>query len=255
MEQEKKIKGGVIIMGSLFWEDENNAIQEKADICKGKNRREWRNSYLDLKLTEKTKIPILYGRCSSSRKCTYTMVFSNLALDKESYGLVIPYKSEIDFSNYLNFKRQAQILADIEGISKDGNRLRKSWGCIGLYINPKSTFSSIIAKNWQTLRLTDSEYQKKATQYRLKEGYDASLLTDDYLLSKECSINTDIDFLYFTYIKPEHRNKKEQRFPTPQEIAEEMLRSGYQTYFCQNRASGIITAEDNEIISYLNVKK
>ncbi|MBI4930047.1 MAG: hypothetical protein HY841_04730 [Bacteroidetes bacterium] len=72
------------------------------------------------------------------------------------------------------------------------------------------------------------------------------------------TIAKDFDFLLCTYILPKHKNIKKDNnneYPEPKEIAQEMLASGYQTYFCQNRASGIVTCDDEEIISYLSGNK
>lgn len=255
-EVENTIKGGVIIIGSLFWENEKNSINDEESKALAEKREKWRNTYLDLDLDKKEnhRLPIRYGRCSSSRKCTYTMVFSSLALNTQSFGLAIPYKSEIDFSNYLHFERQAKILANVEGISKNnGNRLRKSWGCIGIYIKPNSSHSPIINNHWDNLRMTDSEYTNKfAKNYMFGNlNGDYSLLDDNYRLKPEVSINTDIDFLFFTYIRAEHRNKTIENYPTPQEIAEEINRSGYKTYFEKNKSSDITTFEDNDIDSFI----
>jgi hypothetical protein len=253
-EEQNKIKGGVILIGSLRWENEIKAIQDSESKALAKKRENWRNAYLDLDKEERHELPIRYGRCSSSRKCTYTMVFSRLALNLKSVGLAIPYKSEIDFSNYLHFERQAKILADVEGISKNNdNRLRKSWGCIGSYINPNSPHIQIINNHWDNLRMTDNEYaNKSAASYRFRnlQG-DNSLLEANYQLSQAVQINTTIDFLFFTYIKPEHRNKTIENYPTPQETAEEINRSGYATYFEENKNSGITTFEDNDIDSFI----
>ncbi|CAN5491352.1 hypothetical protein BH10ACI1_BH10ACI1_27360 [soil metagenome] len=256
-EEENKIKGGVIIIGSLFWEDKDNAIQEKESIDLAEKRKEWRETYLDLDKKEICKLPIRYGRCSSSRKCTYTMVFSSLALNKESSGLVIPYKEEISFSKYSNFEEQAKKLAIVEGISK-GNiiRLKRLWGCIAIYINPTSTDSTKTKINdyWNRLKLTDGEYAKQfASDYKFENlDGDHSLLDINYCLREEVEIDTKIDFLFFTYIKAEHRKldadgKTMQDYPIPKEIAEEINRSGYKTYFEENKKSGITTFEDINI--------
>ena len=245
---EKSIKGGVIIIGSLRWENEQNAIQEKTSKNVAIKRAHWRDTNLDLENEERHKLPIKYGRCSSTRRCTYTMVFSNLALEKESHGLVIPYKKEIDFNNYVNFEQQALLLADVEGISKGNNKLLKEWGCIGLYVNPKSNHINKIKSNWEILKLIDNNYNKESKQYRIEDDL---LLEKDYTLSSDCLIETGLDFLFFTYIKPQHRNSEINVFPTSQEIADEINRSGYKTYFEENRKCGIITFEDEEIKRYL----
>ena|ERR1035437_5817998 len=251
MKTEENIKGGVIITGSLRWENEQNAIQEQTSKDLAINREQWRNTYLDLINEKKHRLPIRSGRCSSTRRYTYTMVFSNLALEKECYGLIVPYKKEIDFNNYLNFERQALLLADVEAISKGDNKLRKEWGCIGLYLNPNSKNIDLIMRNWNTLKSTDDEYKKNAEQYRFEKVYDSSLLNKDYTLSSVCAIGTDLDFLFFTYIKPHHRNNIRKVFPTPKEIADEIIRSGYDTYFEENRNCGITTFEDDKIKEYL----
>jgi len=258
-EEDNKIRGGVINIGSLFWEDKDKAIQDEESIKLAEKRKKWRETYLNLddKREKRHQLPIRYGRCSSSRKCTYTMVFSSLALNKESFGLVIPYKEEIDFSNYINFERQAQKLAEVEGISKGDNRLRKHWGCIGIYINSHSTKVKIdiLNSHWESLRLTDGEYAKldpaKIRFYELEKEGDFSLLDESYRLKSEVEINTDIDFLFFLYMKAEHRNKTIKTYPTPQEIAEEINRSGYKTYFEENKNSGITTFEDKDIEQFL----
>ena len=123
-----------------------------------------------------------------------------------------------------------------------------------MYINPNSVHSPIINNHWDNLRMTDGEYATKfAKHYRFRNlNGDYSLLDDYYCLKSEVKINTDIDFLFFLYMRAEHRNKTIENYPTPQEIAEEMLRSGYATYFNENINSGITTSDDVAIKSFLN---
>lgn len=266
-EEENKIKGGVIIISSLIWEDKDKAIQEEESIKLAEKRKDWRENYLDLddEREKRHKLPICYGRCSSSRKCTYTMVFSSLALKENGFGLVIPYKEKIDFSKYFNFEEQGRILAAVEGISKGNDkRLKRLWSCIGLYINPKSTDSTKTKINdyWAKLKSTDSKYEEQsANDYKFENlDGDYSLLDDDYCLKPEVVIDTDIDFLFFTYTKAEHRklgsNRETiQNYPTPQEIAEEINRSCYATYFKENINSKIRTFQDTDINSFLDLDK
>ena len=243
----------MIIIGSLFWETENNAINDADSKSLAKKREEWRETYLNLNAKKIHNLPIRYGRTSSSRKCTYTMVFSSLALNENSFGIIVPYKNEIDFSNYLHFERQAKILADVEGISKGENRLRKSWGCIGIYINPNSNHSEFIKKHWDNLKMTDREYSTKfAKHYRFSDlTEDISLLKDDYSLTDEVKIDTEIDFLFLTYIRAKHRNENINNYPTPKEIAEEINRSDYKTYFEENINNQITTFQDEDIKTFL----
>jgi len=55
----------------------------------------------------------------------------------------------------------------------------------------------------------------------------------------------------FTYIQPKHRNESLEAYPTAIEIAEEINRTGYETYFYKNIENKIFTALDNEVIEKL----
>ena len=52
---------GILIIGSLLWD---------------KRQQAWRNARLDMASIDSVTAPIRYGRLSSSRGNTYTMVFS-----------------------------------------------------------------------------------------------------------------------------------------------------------------------------------
>ncbi|MBI4930046.1 MAG: hypothetical protein HY841_04725 [Bacteroidetes bacterium] len=116
--KKEEIKGGVIIIGSLFWEDEKNCM--KGEKAKGKRRKKWRNDNLNIDKTKPIPLPVSYGRCSSSRLCTYTMVLSSAYNNKVGQGLVVPFKKEIDFSQENILKEQVGNLALAEGIYKKG---------------------------------------------------------------------------------------------------------------------------------------
>ncbi len=251
MEEIERIRGGVIIIGSLFWEDKDNAIQEKESIFLAEKRKEWRETYLNLNEKKIHKLPIRYGRCSSSRKCTYTMVFSREVLGKQSGGLVIPYKDEIDFSAFDGFEKQAKELAHVEGISKvNENRLRRTFGCIGIYINPLSANSRKVRNYWRRLKTNDTQYQNNPKHFNPTN--DSPLIRRNYCLVSTVVINTKLDFLFFCYMRVDHQNlrndgKPERKYPSPYEIAGQINRSGYRTYFEENVKNGITTFEDSVI--------
>ena len=182
------------------------------------------------------------------------MVFSREALGKDSSGLVLPYRSEIDFVDYLHFERQARILADVEGISRNNdNRLRKKWGCIGIYVNPHTLHFAKIMNHWNSLKLTDTKYKTSPKYY----NPEVPLIDSSYCLVSDVQIKTDIDFLFYSYIRVEHREldsdrRPMRRYPLPQEIAEEINRTGYRTYFDENKKSGITTFQDKDINQFVN---
>ncbi|MDZ4341070.1 MAG: hypothetical protein U1E51_01365, partial [Candidatus Binatia bacterium] len=97
--------GGVIIIGSLLWDD-------------NKGRKAWRQDYLRPK---DTKIPvplkIRYGRESESRNCTYTMIFSNHPTTELGQGYVWGFKENSKIEGML--EKQAIALAKVEGICTD----------------------------------------------------------------------------------------------------------------------------------------
>ena len=251
---DKQIKGGVIIIGSLRWEDEINAIQEEDQKKLGKERRMWRERVLDLGNIKAIALPIRYGRSSKSRKCTYTMVFSSTAHTHKATGLIVPYNKNIDFRNYNHFKNQALDFAKVEGIKKKEDKLIKKWGCIGIYINTSSIHCDLIKQYWLDLKNIDEDYLKiNSSSYCFSElEGEYSLLNDDFTLSSEVRIETNLDFLFFNYIKPEHRDQKKERYPTPEEIANEIICSGYKTYFEKNNDYGITTANDTLIRNLIN---
>ncbi len=253
---DQQIKGGVIVIGSLGWEDEINAIQEDEQIKLGQKRRLWRETVLDLGNIKTIVVPIRYGRSSKTRKCTYTMVFSSTALTHKATGLIIPYNNNIDFADYSNFKDQALRLAEVEGIKKSKDKLIKNWGCIGVYINPTSIHGNLIRDHWRDLKRLNADYaQMNSTSYcftGLENEY--SLLNEDFTLRTNVKVETKLDFLFFIYIKPEHRNKGDQRYPTPEEIGNEIIGSGYKTYFEKNNDYGITTDDDVTIKQIINNK-
>ncbi len=82
---------------------------------------------------------------------------------------------------------------------------------------------------------------------------DGSFLAQNFQIDIKIAI-IDFDFLLLTYMQPKHRIlslNHQQKYPNSQEIAEEMKRTGYSTYFCQNRVSGIITSDDEEIFKHI----
>ena len=236
----RHIRGGVIIIGSLFWEtgDKKNTIQEKKPKELGQFRKKWREENLHLAEKKTIPLPIRYGRCSSTRKCTYTMVFSETVLQNLGQGLIIPFNKKFDFSKYITLKEQAILLAKAEGIievtKKQEKQLYKKWGCIAVYINKNSEYKEVIKKYWEKLiKLKTSKYDINGIE-RFEFANNSPLINDKFMLSENVQVDTDLDFLLFTYIQPKHRNESLEAYPTAIEIAEEINRTGYETYFYKN---------------------
>jgi hypothetical protein len=144
--QATEIKGGVIIQGSLFWENEQNCLPSDT---KGKDRKVWRESYLQMTSEFPIPFPIRYGRSSSTRLCSYTMVASREYYEQNKNGQakVVPYITPFNENSLLGITNQIQQLAKVEGIWKESNRrFANDWGAITIWINPKSNKQPILEK-------------------------------------------------------------------------------------------------------------
>jgi hypothetical protein len=257
-KEENKIKGGVIIMGSLFWENEKNCVEGKES--EGKARREWRESNLELSKTQSIRIPCRYGRFSGkgNRKETYTMVLSREYLEKLGTALVVPFNSLFSLKEDAEKEKiyeQMIKLSDVEGIYKSPNNLlAKDWAAITIWINPNSVYYDEIKKYWQVDIIGNSNNGYTDKNYGWSDG---SLLDKNFQL--QLPIDVDFDFLICTYILPRYKKNDEdkhrertlsQGYPTPEMIGKAIKNSGYSSYLFQNRISGIVTADDDEIFKH-----
>lgn len=259
------IKGGVLFLGSLFWEDEHNAIQTKQSSKDlGKARRERRKDFLVINKNsvQQVPLPIGYGRESGSRDNTFTMVLTRHYWNNQGKGLIAPYIDRINFSNLNSFKAQVKSLAFCEGIYTNKNKnFVANWNtgasAVAIYINPESSDEkqNKIKENWNRI-IKDNNgnyingYNKPISDFTW--GNEASLLNADYTLSSDLIIKTNLDFLFLTYMQPNYKNPQNQEdYPTAKIIGEAM--KTYSTYFFQNNISKLITADDDEI--FKNIPK
>ena len=258
MNKSDTIKGGVIIIGSLIWENEHNAIPDKGSKKLGKYRREWREKNLDVSNIQIIPLPIRYGRCSSGRHHTYTMVLSREYLNNnQGAGLIVPFKKQFIQNKLQQVTTQLKYLSIAEGIitQEEKNRFAALWGGIAIWINPKSKFKIQIENYWQNV-ITKPKYKYREKSYAWADG---TLLDDSFRLQLE--INTDCDFLVCTYILPKYKKgdndsdanqNMKQGYPNPKMLNEAIQKSKYSTYFCQNRVNNIVTVDDNEIFDNRN---
>ena len=226
-----EFKGGSIIIGSLLWD-------------KAPKRIKWRKLYLqDLENKIPVKVKICYGRKSSSRKDTYTMVFSNHPKIEFGNAYILPFIELI--KNAKQLESQAFAMASAEGLwKKEKPSLNKSWGTVGLLINPKLKNSrnlEIIKERWSHIY---SEYDLKPSKYIIDK--EPSIINENGFLSLDWTDEMEnFDFLIATLTEP---NKS---LPKAKEIAERMNEKGYNEYFLNNNKYGIYTFQDEEIIKYL----
>jgi len=233
-----KIKGGVIIIGSLIWEDHLN--NKKADNI----RKEWRRQNL-INQPTLTKVPIRYGRESQTREDTYTMIFSKSCEDNLGQGLILPFNQDI--ITFEGLERQAIALAIAEGIYKADNlRLTSNWGSVGLLINPKLNETDFASKELIQKKWADIYHSYSDTfiddNYKTNDE-NSSPITQDGFLNITWQTEMDaFDLLVATPVIP-----KPKSLLTANDIAKRMIDKNYQTYFQSNKWHRIATAVDDEI--------
>lgn len=238
-----RLKGGVIIIGSLIWED--HLCNTKRDNI----RKDWRAQYLRDKPVL-TKVPIRYGRESQTRRDTYTMVFSKSCENTLGQGLILSFNEDVISFEVL--ERQAIALAIAEGIFKEDNlRFTSNWGSVALLINPKlkeKDFAShaLIEKKWIDIYHSYRE-TFVANNYKAKDESDSAITQDGFLnISWQAEMN-EFDLLVATPVIP-----KPKSLLDPAEIAQRMIDKDYQTYFQNNKKNGIITSADETIQQQLH---
>lgn len=231
------LKGSVIIIGSLLWDN--------------KVRCEWRKRSLDV-LENKIPLPvrIRYGRESGEKRhYTYTMIFSNHPTTGLGQGFIVRLKNKIENEEML--KEQAIALAKAEGIWIDKQHfLGKNWGAVGLLVNEKKLYADLIKSIWmqlfQEFRCDQSQCRYDHTKYCISDELPV-IDKDGFLHIDWTPEMNDFDFLIATPTAPNPR-----RALSAKEIAEKMIQRNYRVYFDNNRASNITTFQDDDILKKLH---
>ena len=237
---ELMLNGGVLIIGSLYWQDHKDKIGD--DI-----RKSWRSKNLNINKSVDTSVPIKYGRFSGTKakgNQTYTMVFDN-SLDESQYGnaKIVPLINQI-----ISIEQLIGITKELSGIEGGNQNFIKGddevWCICSILFNPKidqSQKEDILNKWEENLKDNTGRYRTFARQSSL---YNVSLKGE--LLINWPSNAENIDFLIATYTKPKARNGIEKI--TAEEIASYVEN---RPYFWPNIKHGITTYQDDEIRSYL----
>lgn len=223
-------KGGAIIIGSLLWG--NTPKREK-----------WRQLYLEqIENKVPVNVRIRYGRESSTRKKTYTMILTNHPSTEFGKGIILPFKKTIRNAKIL--ESQAFAMASAEGLwKKNGSSLNKSWGTVGLLINPnlkKNKNLEIITERWTKIY---QEYEFDNTDYTIDN--ESEIIDKNGFLKMDWTDEmNEFDFLIVTLTVPKPKSLLNGR-----EIYKRMNESGYNEYFLNNQKHNILTFQDDEIIS------
>lgn len=247
------LRVGVLLIGSLIWDEE---------CC----RQKWRNARLKLCDRVHVKVPIRYGRKSSSRGDTYTMVFSNEMSCSEKIGLGIAVPCVRNIQNSSDLIAEAEALWAAES-KKDTNRISARWGCIGIVCNPNPTQKCDISKvKIEWLKRVESEIKKcPCSPYTCHR----KAIDENGILEISCPQIDENGILKISWPQTETGEPYDGAdillatatsltivngtYPSPKTIAEAWRDDTNCNirYFKNNQAWGIRTSEDDEIKKYL----
>lgn len=227
---------GILTIGSLWWETECQL------------RREWHDTRLVRENAVHVKAPIRYGRRSSRRKNTFTMVFSP-DLDPEQYGVALAVPTRKQVVEPSDLVEEAEALWAAESKSSFSQGISADWGAVGLLINPDSNVQD-------AARFLDVWKQRVVSEGANYTSFPvthacSSAVTSDGLLAIPWPQRVDGEAIEFDLLlgTATHPTFTESGYYfDASEIGSAMLASGYEHYFRSNRDAGITTFEDDDVL-------
>ena len=221
---------GVLIIGSLYWDS------------KCSERVEWRRKRLEMNRELRVRTPIRYGRCSSTRDNTYTMVFAP-SLDEACFGQAIALQCRSQ-----DIAQEAECLWAAESHGKGG--VSASWGCVGLLPNPDS--ARLLSEQREGWTEFVRESSARRSNYEKLAKINAGV-NEDGLLTIPWPKLVDGSALAFDALLAT-ANEPTTPDPQPSEIAgpwKTPAGKEHVYYFHENRKNGIRTCQDDEIAHLL----
>ena len=228
------MKIGVLIVGSLYWDD-------------SAPRTAWRSERLDCVRRQQVRAQIRYGRRSSGRGNSYTMVFSS-GLREEQFGtaIAIPFKSE----NLLEEAEHLWAAEDRFGGGPNGC-ISDCWGCVALLEHPQVPLPRDVRARWTARVEREPHYGKLDHAHDETAAVDESGFLSIRWPRTENGSLLEMDALLATATCP---TLNAGDYPSPRKIAEAWNTPGGRKkakYFWCNRAHGITTFQDAEIEAQL----
>lgn len=176
------------------------------------------------------------------------MILTNHPKTEFGNAYILRFKEIL--KNARNLESQAFAMASAEGLwKKSGPSLNKSWGTVGLLINPKlekSKSLEIIIERWTKIY---GEYNWNKLDYQIEN--ENEIIDENGFLKIDWTNEMDeFDFLIATLTVP-----KPKKILTGKAIAEKMIETGYDEYFLNNYKNGISTFQDDVIMNTLSNHK
>ena len=238
-QKDISLLGGVLIIGSLLWDKEQQ-------------RENWRNNFLLVNEGISVPAPIRYGRVSTERNCTFSMVFSDECNTVDCLGkaVFVPFNNNpINFEG-LDLQTTELIKSERKLNSLDSDKFNWAWGTLTLSINPE-TLKGTSEKGIQAKLLLAYWARKysggfKPEQYKV--GNEQPVVNKQGLIKFNWPEDlNEYDFIIATATKPERVS-----YPTPKNIADRMIANEYSEYFYRNLEYRISTFQDAEILGFMN---
>ena len=225
---------GILIIGSLLWDE---------------RRQRWRDTRLDMASIDTVTAPIRYGRLSSSRGNTYTMVFSRLC--EPGQAKLVHCSHTV--SSLEDLRAQAEHLWKAEQLNADPGRIAVGWGCVALLLNAERK----IPADWADRVGREADY-----------GHVSQTQEEGILVSKDGLLQiawprlvadgtpVQLDLLLATANDPEI-TATSPKYPEPETIANawNAAASKHAEYFWKNLDNGIRTFQDDEIRALLRPRE
>jgi len=207
------MRGGILIIGSLLWDNEE--------------RDEWRRSrlYIDKKVAVQSQIR--YGRRSQSRGNTFTMTFAPGG--PAGQAMLVPCRSAI--VDVASLFAEAEALWKAEQRNASPGRIGGSWGCVGVLFR-----SGAEPDGW--LRAWSVHFRAKASA--ISPVDENGVLRIPWSTTTLNGAPAAVDVILAT------ATKAEATCPSTEDIADAWLgqTNGYERYFFENVRHGIRTPED-----------
>jgi hypothetical protein len=228
---------GVLIVGSLAWDERSVRVGWRADrLALGDRRR--------------VTAPIRYGRLSESREATYTMVFTAPPHGR-GVALAVPCVREARTGADLVEEAEALWRAEAADPSLEAGTVSAPWGCVAALANPNSQEAPDVLAEWAECVTGSPGYGRLPRAADEAPFVDAR--TGTARMSWPAPVDGDgdlkLDVLLMTATAP---HIVDGRYPEAQVVADAWMRRLHRLeYFTSNRAWGIETQMDGSILARL----
>lgn len=240
------MKGGVLIIGSLLWQDDLNIDR------KDKLRKKWRDKHLVMENKLAVKTSIRYGRFSE-KGGIFTMVFSTSCINRKcGTAFIVPLKAICE--SYIDIEKEATALAVAEGMK--GNLIARKadgevWSVLSFLTNPglSKDQRNMIGDGWKSRIILEGGYNP----LHFKLDTEKPCIDRNGKLNIKWPVPVDTkfreavnsyDFLLATATKP-------TMYPSAKNHITKIIADKKRKYFLSNHRNGISTFNDAAVIKQL----